>query len=72
MSIALKRSLASAIHARFLGLEESMTLLPPPLHPRSYILLLVLGGAIVSVVLHVDSILAHLYEDGNLIIFHKT
>ena len=30
VSIALQRSLAHAIHARFLRLEESMALLPPP------------------------------------------
>ena len=34
VSIALQRSLAHAIHARFLRLEESMALLPPPL-PRA-------------------------------------
>ena len=31
VSIALQRSLAHAIHARFLRLEESMALLPSPL-----------------------------------------
>ena len=30
VSIALQRSLAHAIHARTLGLEQSMALLPPP------------------------------------------
>ena len=30
VSIALQRSLAHSIHARFLRLEESMALLPPP------------------------------------------
>jgi len=54
VSIALQRSLAHAIHARFLRLEDSMALLPPPM-PRAPLssselhIVDILGNAIGSV-----------------------